>query len=175
MRYFIAGALVIALACGYVAYPHWTLHRLAVALAERDEVTLARLIDWPQVRQGMKEDFKAVLYGAAVAQKDSPLALVGVTLGAHMAEGMIDAMIGPRWLTQMDRRDGTLQEIKAAIGYAEFETPVRFRVDVRLPGVPEAVTILLAFDGVAWKVTRASLPVEALQAAMRTGANRKAD
>ncbi|MGH7155077.1 MAG: DUF2939 domain-containing protein, partial [Acetobacteraceae bacterium] len=44
------------LAAAYIAYPFVTLYRLNSALARGDTRTLARLVDWPAVQEGLQED-----------------------------------------------------------------------------------------------------------------------
>ena len=41
---------------GYAAYPYVTLYRLGSAIKGADAATLESLVNWPAVREGIKED-----------------------------------------------------------------------------------------------------------------------
>ena len=49
-------AAVLAIGVGYAAYPYVTLYRLDNAIHTGDAATLRALVDWPAVREGIKED-----------------------------------------------------------------------------------------------------------------------
>ena len=49
-------AMVLSLGVAYVAYPYVTLYRLGSAIQVADAATLESLVDWPAVREGIKED-----------------------------------------------------------------------------------------------------------------------
>jgi hypothetical protein len=48
------GALVLLLACFYVVWPGWALHRIAEAIREEDAAALERAVDFPRVRASMR-------------------------------------------------------------------------------------------------------------------------
>src|SRR5271168_2666275 len=49
-------ATILSVAVAYVAYPYVTLYRLGSAIQRADAATLESLVDWPAVREGIKED-----------------------------------------------------------------------------------------------------------------------
>ena len=49
-------ATVLSVGVAYVAYPYVTLYRLGSAIKGADAATLESLVDWPAVREGIKED-----------------------------------------------------------------------------------------------------------------------
>src|SRR3978361_712099 len=50
------GGILLSLAVAYVAYPYVTLYRLGSAIKGADAATLESLVNWPAVREGIKED-----------------------------------------------------------------------------------------------------------------------
>src|ERR1700733_6112727 len=49
-------AALLAVGVTYGAYPYVTLYRLSHAIHSGDATTLQALVDWPAVREGIKED-----------------------------------------------------------------------------------------------------------------------
>src|SRR5208282_3442012 len=49
-------ATVLTVGFAYGAYPYVTLYRLGEAIQGSDANTLESLVDWPAVREGIKED-----------------------------------------------------------------------------------------------------------------------
>ena len=48
--------VLIGFALSYAAYPYVTICRLGLALRAGDAAALQALVDWPSVREGLKED-----------------------------------------------------------------------------------------------------------------------
>jgi hypothetical protein len=133
------------LATAYIAYPVATLYRLGAVVASGDPAGLRGLVDWPSVREGVKQDM----------DDGDELAPIGASF---MRSIVVDSTVTP---------SGILAGLRAASGHGHagirlrnlyFETPTRFVAEIGT-GDPHA-TIRLRMDmrdGV-WKVTRAWLP-----------------
>ncbi|HEY0423857.1 MAG TPA: DUF2939 domain-containing protein, partial [Rhodopila sp.] len=49
-------AMVLGVGVTYAAYPYVTLYRLGSAIQSADAGTLEAMVNWPAVREGIKED-----------------------------------------------------------------------------------------------------------------------
>ena len=49
-------ATMLSVGVAYAAFPYVTLYRLGSAIHGADAATLESLVDWPAVREGIKED-----------------------------------------------------------------------------------------------------------------------
>jgi hypothetical protein len=67
-------ALIVVLAAVYVAYPYFALYRLGEALQTQDLEAVEGKVDWPRVRQGVKDDVNAALLAKVKPDDANPLA-----------------------------------------------------------------------------------------------------
>ena len=108
--------LLLAAAAAYFYLPYHTTEKLELALKTADKAELERLIDFPSVRQSVKEQFKAKMEAKIAAQL--PPGQAGSLMsnpGAAAAMGpmidkMVDAMITPESLTSLIKLDKTVSE-----------------------------------------------------------------
>ena len=171
----------IALVCaGYVAWPYLTLFRLAEAVRQGDAATLETLVDWDDVREGIKEDVCDTVFDAPtvkVASAEARLPPFGYSFVRGIAASAIDEEVSARALVDASRasppaspRDRTASPIRTIV-WAFFESPTSFSVLVRPPGAGkhQLVRLRLAFERGAWRVDRVWLPAVMLaQANPRT-------
>jgi hypothetical protein len=180
MRFLWVTGLIVITALAYIAYPYWTVQRIDAAIVGRDAASLETLIDWPQVRSGLKADVRGLLSGPmgsglddATAQGSGATAL-GSMIGTMLAGSMVDAMIdgyvsAPRVIEAWQQRGRRPIEF---MRWAWFQSPSAFRVDLRAdqPEVP-TVSVILEFSGLSWRVTRLVIPIREIErtaAAMRS-------
>jgi hypothetical protein len=176
------GATVAVLAL-YAASPYVTLYRLRAAALSGDAATLATLVDWDDVREGIKEDICDLVLddpSAPAAQKASvqPTALppFGSSFVRGIASNEIDSMVTPQRLVVALRpafatpSDMLLHRTTApslfsvALDRAMFSGPTRFMVALHAAGVPGRIRLQLDLRNGGWRVTRAWLPPEFLEA-----------
>ena len=179
----ILSALVIV-AAAYVAYPYIALYRLEAALRSGDSDSLAAMVDWNQVRDGLKEevadqviDPPAQVHGTAqLASNVLPAFGSGFMKG--IASKAVDDAITPETVVQMIRpaaategADDRLQAIATArtrIVWAFFENPTTFTLWLRTPAMARAdapVKLRMQLLDGDWKITRVWLPPSVLHAA----------
>jgi hypothetical protein len=147
----IAAALGL-LVIGYISYPFVTLYRLEAAVQHGDTKTLRRLVDWPQVRQGIEADLarqrrdELPLFGASFIRKIvvtnavTPTAVCAAIREMRAAKGEGD-MIRSGWL----------------------EGPGTLMLDLG------KVRLRMTLEGATWHVTRVWLPSSVLAAATDGG------
>jgi hypothetical protein len=168
----IAGA-VAALALAYVVYPYATLYRLGHAIRSGDATTLQSMVDWPAVREGIKEDIcDLVIDQPAEAKANGQLPPFGAGFVRGIAANAVDARVTPEALVaaaQQPNATPMRQGAAVQVSWAFFSSPAEFQVDLYAPGQIEPIRLQLDLRYGTWQVTRVWLPAELLgQANART-------
>jgi hypothetical protein len=115
-----AGALCVLVAL-YVAYPYHTLHRIEDALESGDQTALEDLIDWPSLREGLKDDLNT-LATRALAEQAAPSGDPQVALGMGIAaifvpvlvQRTVDTYVTPAGIAALMRREPKAYEAASA-------------------------------------------------------------
>jgi len=97
----VAAGLVIGL---YVASPYWAVHRARSAIAARDPDALDRYVDFPAVRESLKNQFAAQVAEKSSHDdrlKDNPFAPFAQAFAASLAGTMIDSLVTPDGLARL--------------------------------------------------------------------------
>lgn len=87
---------------GYVAAgPHITILEIKTGIAERDSGKLSENIEFPRLRQNMKNQFNAEIAGKIpVELQDNPFAAFGTALASKMVDGLVEALVTPEGLAK---------------------------------------------------------------------------
>lgn len=98
----IAG-ITLAIFAGYVAAgPFLTIYQIKAGITEQDAEKLADNIDFPALRQNMKDQMNiAMVKNAATEQKDNPYAILAAGFASKFVDGMVDALITPSGLASI--------------------------------------------------------------------------
>lgn len=156
-------ACCAALAFAYLAYPYFTLYRLNAALNTGDAKTLQHLVNWPSVREGIKEDICDGLAdnGDATTRKGG-LPGFGASFVRGIATNAVDQKVTPQGLVAAVRHPHAANGAPDIhITWAFFDGPTQFSVDVK--GLDKApVRLQLELKDATWRVTRVWLPPELL-------------
>jgi hypothetical protein len=159
--------LIAAVALTYGLYPYVALSQLESAVRQGDPVSLAQLIDWSAVREGIKEDIcDLVMDHPAQGTAQDVLPPFGASFVRGVAGTAVDRTITAETLVAATRNtpaadsglyDGT------QVSWAFFTGPGSFRVDVMTPGVTEPIHVDMELRGFKWLVRRVSLPPALLE------------
>lgn len=99
MKKIILAAAIAVIALGAVTYasPYYTLHQMKTALAARDAAELAEHVDFPALRENIKQQINGAMADGiqATAGADNPFAAMGQAFVSSMANKMVDAMVSP--------------------------------------------------------------------------------
>jgi hypothetical protein len=169
----VIGAL-LAVAVGYVVYPYVTLYRLGQAIRQGDASSLEALVDWPAVREGIKEDIcDLVIDQPQEAKAGGQLPPFGAGFVRGITGNAVDARVTPQGLmaaaAQEPAQRQELMSSSVRVSWAFFASPAEFLVDLRAPWQAEPIRLQMAFREGAWRVTRVWLPPDLLtQANART-------
>jgi len=162
-------AAILALGVGYVAYPYATLYRLDRAIHRGDATALQTLVDWPSVREGIKEDICDSI-GNDPAQKvsDGELPAFGASFVRGVTANAVDQQVTPQRLAALAHSDVDRAGPRGAdtqVSKAFFTGPTDFEVSLRVPGQPGPIRLRMTLQDADWRVTRIWLPPHLLQEA----------
>jgi hypothetical protein len=167
----VIGAM-LAIGLAYVVYPYVTIYRLGQAIQRGDAPALQAMVDWPAVREGIKEDIcDLVIDQPAEAKNGGKLPPFGAGFVRGIAANAIDAKITPEALVAAAQQPPVAvakpvpQDAAVQVSWAFFNSPAGFQVDLRAPGQAEPIRLQLDLRSGAWRVTRVWLPAELLGAA----------
>ncbi len=159
--------LIAVVGLTYGLYPYVALSQLESAVRHGDPVSLAQLIDWSAVREGIKEDIcDLVMDHPAQGTAQDVLPPFGASFVRGVAGTAVDRTITAETLVAATRNtpsddsnafDGT------RISWAFFTGLDSFRIGVITPGTTEPVLVDMELRGFKWLVRRVSLPPALLE------------
>jgi hypothetical protein len=143
---------------GYTAYPFVTVYQLRSAVRDGDAPTLANLVDWPSVREGIKEDIcDLVLEEPGDVANKGGLPAFGASFVRGVAGSSVDREFTPERVAGMAQSDANSND-DTSISWAFFSGPARFTVDLSIVGQAEPVRAEMELAGLRWRVKRVWLP-----------------
>lgn len=165
---FVALALV---AGGWLAgSPHVAARRLGEALRAGDPVTLERRVDFPVLRQNLKEQLNAkMLEKAGGDAAANPIGAVVMGIASIFVDEMVDAFVTPSGLSSLasGRIPPALGEPGRDADSSERDPFARARItrdalDRFSMWVPDheggEIRFVLSLQGLAWRLTNVVLP-----------------
>jgi hypothetical protein len=172
---YVAGGAIAAVALvviSYLASPVFAAGALRSALQSGDRDRLEQMIDFPAVKEGLKQDLNAALIeklGSDPEMKDNPFAGLGVAFVPMIVDRMVDAMVTPAGLAKIARSNDTAAQqggrvakgAKAQLHYAYVGLD-RFRVTDTTPGGDSAALVMERRGWFQWKLVRIQLPSSVL-------------
>lgn len=155
-----------------VAAPYITIYQMKSAAESRDGEALSEHIEFPSVRQSLKDQMNAIFMKEMATNEemqDNPFAAIGVALAGLMVDKMVDAYVTPAGITHLmagekpspsvETRpsDGTERKplSDASMSYESFD---KFAVKVKNNGGGEA-KFILSRRGIGWKLTEIMIPL----------------
>jgi Protein of unknown function (DUF2939) len=161
-------AAFLAVCVSYVAYPYVTLLRLGEAIRQGDSGTLRTLVDWPAVREGIKEDIcDQVVDQAQPAQQSAALPPFGASFVRGIKANSIDRAVTPEALVAAAGKPAEAPPLAGAdvhIRWAFFDSPTVFSVNLSAPGQTDPIRLEMELRQGQWQVRRVWLPPDLLQA-----------
>jgi hypothetical protein len=174
MKRIVGVLLVIVLA--YIAYPYVALYRLGNAVRGGDPDAVEGKVDWPKLRQGLKNDLNAQVASKAGADSDNGFAGLGAMFAGKMIGAVIDSTVTPAGLAAMMqtgkagpaivhtmepavpeiRKDRPLPKLASSgfQGLGTFEAEIAPR-----EGAGKPLKLRLDLEGGYWMLTRVYLPM----------------
>jgi hypothetical protein len=173
-------AAVLAVVLAYGAYPYVTLWRLGEAIQASDASTLESLVDWPAVREGIKEDVCDLVVDDPGPKTQSSLPPFGASFMRGIASNAIDQAVTPQALLaatgtipQPARRPSIdhhaqshpapeQQTADVHVNWAFFDSPTTFLVSLQARGQADPIKLEMALHNGLWQVQRVWLPADLL-------------
>lgn len=168
---------IIGVALLFVVYaataPYMTVHQMRVAAEKRDGETLSEHIDFPSVRQSLKDQFNA-LFAKKMAEdeemRENPFAALGVMFAGVIVDRMVDAYVTPTGITLLMAGERPEMEEDGEPVVAQdrgpfhnasksYESLDKFVVRVKDES-GEETKFVLRRQGISWKLTEILIPFD---------------
>ncbi len=181
LKYLIIAAIAIFVAW-YAYSPYQTVHAMKAAGENRDGEALAEHIDFPSVRESIKEQLNSRLMKVVNEESEEhPVKALGAAIGGLLVDKLVDAYVTPAGLMQMMEgekpEDVVADEIASEVtgkdvagGNAKkpfqdasysYEALDRFVASVKDDKSGEEIRFVLQRSGIAdWKLTEILIPME---------------
>ena len=167
-------ATVLSIGVVYVAFPYVTLYRLGSAIHGADAATLESLVDWPAVREGIKEDvcdLSADEPGPTNAGAQLPP--FGASFIRGITSNSIDKAVTPQALlaaatVPVNPPPQQQRGADVRVNWAFFDSPTTFLVSLQAHGQAEPIKLEMDLKKGEWRVMRVWLPSELLAPGSRT-------
>ncbi|HEX8679524.1 MAG TPA: DUF2939 domain-containing protein [Chthoniobacterales bacterium] len=163
-------ALAAARLIGYIASPYVSFWLFTRAIRANDRAALESYVDFPSVRQSLKEELRGRWPKSDRAKDDSMSGLVA-RLAPSLIDQLIDAFVTPDGLVALITDPAIARDAKAKdpstllriqnpktdlnwrrVRYAFFTGPATFAIDVG------GTKLHFAFSGWRWRLKRIALP-----------------
>jgi hypothetical protein len=164
-------AMFLSVAVAYVAYPYITLYRLGEAIRGADAATLETLVDWPSVREGIKEDICDLVVDDPAPQRGAKLPPFGASFMRGIASSTIDQKVTPQAIAAASIAPAATKQATAKpagevyVEWAFFEGPTAFSVSLRQGSLADPIRLQMELRHGEWQIRRVWLPPELLTAA----------
>lgn len=166
-----AGLFVIYM----VAAPYITVYQMKSAAEDHDGEALSEHIDFPSVRQSLKDQIN-VMFAKKMAEdkdmKDNPFAALGAVFAGTMVDKMVDAYVTPAGITQLmagQKPKTSTESGSVTVSESEreplsnasmsYESLSKFVVTVEGNDGEEG-RFILRRQGISWKLTSIIVPFE---------------
>jgi hypothetical protein len=159
-------ATVLVMGVGYAASPYVTLYRLGSAIRGADAATLESLVDWPAVREGIKEDACDLVANADPKTGSTELPPFGASFVQGITANSIDKAVTPQGLVAAtsvsDQATSDPRGADVHVNWAFFNGLTTFTVSLQPPGQASPVRLEMDLRRGEWRVRRVWLPDELL-------------
>jgi Protein of unknown function (DUF2939) len=166
------GLVLFAISIYIAASPYITVHQLKSAAERHDGEALSEHIEFPSVRQSLKDQMNAMLMKemAKDEMKDNPFAAFGAALGGVMVDKMVETYVTPAGITQLMAGENPQPTERGKSGGSSARKPLsdasmsyeslnKFVVKVKGNNGEEGKFVLRR-RGMSWKLTEIIMPLE---------------
>jgi hypothetical protein len=161
-------ATILSFGVAYAAFPYVTLYRLGLAIRSADAATIDSLVDWPAVREGIKEDVCDLGTNDPVTTSGGDLPPFGASFVRGITSNTIDQTVTAQALLAASPRPRSMRGAHVHVNWAFFDSPTTFMVSLRSRGQAEPIRLEMDLRHGEWRVHRVWLPAELLAPASRT-------
>jgi hypothetical protein len=164
----------VALLLLYVASPYFSFWRFTVALNSRNAAGLAAYVDFPAVRESLKQQFRAALHRSQNNDQTKHkkvarlLSALGPSLSDRLADALVDTYITPMGLADLIADPQAAKDVQTSAGKpavwksvhwsraknAFFTGPRDFAVDVN------GARLRFRWEGLGWRLRKIDLRLD---------------
>jgi hypothetical protein len=151
--------------------PYRTMREFGEALAARDVTSVAECVDFPKVRESIKQQVtKGVSQRSKTVFADNPIASLAASLATNLSDTLVDSLVTPKGLEQLLAGENVLSEFagnsenrsvvaSTAIHSARYAFRSLSEFTVTLEPRPNVlVELVLVREGLNWKIVEIRLP-----------------
>jgi len=157
---------LLSIGTAYAAYPYVTLYRLGSAIRGGNSKVLEALVDWPAVREGIKEDVCDLVAAEPGPKTGAELLPFGTSFMRGIASSAIDQAVTPRALlaatATLPSKQPAQNGADVRLRWAFFDSLTTFMVSLRAQGQSEPITVEMDLRHGKWRVQRVWLPADML-------------
>ena len=182
----IVAIILLVFAFVYTS-PYLTIYQIRQALKNEDSAALAAYVDFPSVRQGIKDQLNTELvkkFPEHAQASEGGFAAFGALLASSMVDKMVDVMVSPQGVAMLlqgkklkeslpfqtqpeqseQQQTQAGAQAKEKLSYrGKYQAFNRFVVQIQYPYPKPPVTVTMQRQGLSWKVTQIVLPIEQLK------------
>jgi hypothetical protein len=161
-------ATVLTAGFAYATTPYLTLYRLGEAIQKSDTETLHSLVNWPAVREGIKEDICDLVVDDPGDRSGNNLPPFGASFVRGIAGNAIDRAVTPEALlaaTVSVPAKPAVQDQQGPdihVNWAFFDSPTTFSISLNARGQAEPIKLEMSLRHGGWQVQRVWLPADLL-------------
>ncbi|ENX33050.1 hypothetical protein F889_02981 [Acinetobacter colistiniresistens] len=180
-------ALLLLVVAYVYASPYLTIYQIRQALKNEDTTALAHFVDFPSVRQNLKDQFNAALlekFPEDERGREGGFAALGAMLASSMVDKMVDMMVSPQGVSMLlqgkklkeglpDSAHSEPQPVQAEtqkqspqeqVNYrSHYQSLNQFVVEIQQAEQRSKMNVIMQRQGLSWKVTQIQLPMAQLQ------------
>lgn len=163
-------ALLVIVAGYLYASPYLALNSIKNAAQERDADKISSYIDFPSVKQGVKDQLKAkVAREMITSDSNDGFEALGSMFATAMIDPIVDGWVTPDGIAAIMVEDEKNSSKNATSGKdksndVEYETSYDsfnvFHVDIGEIEKNDGIRVTMHRDGLSWKVTGIDLPMD---------------
>lgn len=161
--------LAIGLAGWYFASPSMAMNSLRSAAIEGDREELKERVDFPALRESLKEQVRAHMVAEMAKEKDSnPFAALGMAMAGAIVDPMIDGIVSPAGIKAMVQQGRMVDATADKAAAPKDSKPVDWKIDrrgftkfVATPEVQDggrAPSLIFKRDGIGWDLVDIEIP-----------------
>lgn len=163
-------AMLLLLLAIFVSLPYITVYQIKNAARNHDGEALAKHVNFPSVRQGLKDQINAK-FAKAVSEDASvnPFSALGAAFGGMFVDKMVDAYVTPEGLTQLMvgekpsvnplAKDKSNKEELFKDAIMSYDSPSQFSITTIDEESGEDVIFILKRSGLLWQLAEIKLPM----------------
>ncbi len=169
MKRIVLGVVALAAVTAggwYYASPSFAMKGLRDAAVNGDKQELKERVDFPAVRESLKEQIRAVLIAELAKNKDNPFASFGIMMAGAIIDPMIDTVVSPSGMKALVdqgkfKKQDQAEEVSAAQPadwIIERDGINQFRATPERKDNGKGPTLVFRRDGLGWDLVDIEIP-----------------